>query len=54
MIRWTPEEQYRAVSAADGPVIQARPFRDFIDAVRNRETAELLLGPSGETLPCRP
>lgn len=124
MIRWTPEEQYRAVSAAGGLVIQAHPFRerpylkgihlyphdcdgvagvnlsqpweqnrraldyarsfslpvtggsdihtsspplggmvfsrplrsirDFIDAVRNRESARILLGPSGETLPCRP
>lgn len=28
MIRWTPEEQYRAVSAAGGLVIQAHPFRE--------------------------
>ncbi len=124
MIRWTPEEQYRAVSAVGGLVIQAHPFRerpylkgihlyphdcdgvegvnlsqpweqnrraldyarsfslpvtggsdihsaspllggmvfsrplrsvrDFIGAVRGGEAAELLLGPSGETLPCRP
>ncbi len=28
MISWTPEEQYRAVSAAGGLVIQAHPFRE--------------------------
>lgn len=35
MIRWTPEEQYRAVSAAGGLVIQAHPFRerDYIKGI---------------------